>query len=176
MNKYQIYMAGPDVFFNNFEDYIKDVKKFVVENGFDDLLQINFPIEYEIDLSQCKNQYEKGISIRKGNENAIINSHAVIANLNPFRSNEPDVGTSYEIGFARALKKNVIVFTNNSNKSMIEIYGSDFDEVSQSKVENFDAPFNLMLSPTNKEEIQSNYQDAIRLMYAMVKERISIFN
>ncbi len=50
------------------------------------------------------------------NEAHIRTSVAVIANLTPFRSPSADVGTVYEIGFARALGLPVFGYTNTAQK------------------------------------------------------------
>jgi nucleoside 2-deoxyribosyltransferase len=51
---------------------------------------------------------EMARQIREANLDLIRRADAVIANLEPFRGFEPDSGTVFEIGYARALGKQVI--------------------------------------------------------------------
>jgi nucleoside 2-deoxyribosyltransferase len=46
------------------------------------------------------------------NEELIKTCDLIVANLTPFRGPSADVGTAYEMGFARALGKKVFAYTN----------------------------------------------------------------
>jgi nucleoside 2-deoxyribosyltransferase len=95
----RVYLAGPDVFFPEPELWSQKKKTICDRHGLvgvsplDDLLDepaewASFPLWHKIAMR---------------NEAHIRSCHGVIANLTPFRGPSADVGTVYEIGFARAL-------------------------------------------------------------------------
>ena len=95
----RVYLAGPDVFLPEAMAWMERKKaicascRLVGVSPFDDLP--NAPPEWE-DVPQWRR-----IALR--NEAHIRNCQAVIANLTPFRGPSADVGTVYEVGFARGL-------------------------------------------------------------------------
>jgi nucleoside 2-deoxyribosyltransferase len=95
----RVYLAGPDVFFPEPELWVQKKKTICDRHGLegvsplDDLPDepaefVSFPLWHKIAMR---------------NEAHIRSCHGVIANLTPFRGPSADVGTVYEIGFARAL-------------------------------------------------------------------------
>lgn len=97
------------------------------------------------DLTDARDIYEKNIAM-------IREADGVIANLDPFRGViEPDSGTVYEIGFARALGKWVVARLSDarayreklSETPLAPPDGGSFDADGTS-VEDFGLPLNLM--------------------------------
>jgi nucleoside 2-deoxyribosyltransferase len=95
----RVYLAGPDVFLPDAAAWMQRKKaicagfQLVGVSPLDDLL--NQPGEW-VDLPDWRR-----IALR--NEAHIRSCVAVVANLTPFRGPSADVGTVYEIGFARGL-------------------------------------------------------------------------
>jgi nucleoside 2-deoxyribosyltransferase len=96
----KIYLAGPDVFFDDANLRLHNKKEICHRYGH----QALSPVDTLID---CGVSNAAGI-IYAGNISMIEVCDVVIANLDNFRGNEPDSGTCFEIGYAVALKKKVI--------------------------------------------------------------------
>ncbi|CAC9490468.1 Nucleoside 2-deoxyribosyltransferase [Leishmania donovani] len=125
-----IYIAGPAVFHpDNGEAYYNNVRALMKEKGVVPLIPVD-------------NIATGALSIRNKNIDMIRACDAVIADLSPFRSKEPDCGTAFELGYAAALGKLLLTFSTDT-RPMVEKYGGEMaDGLS---VENFGLPFNLML-------------------------------
>ena len=67
----------------------------------------------------------------------------MIANLNPFRGDEPDSGTCFEAGYAFAKGKTVYGYVSDARTLREKLGEADENGFS---VENFGLPLNLMLS------------------------------
>jgi nucleoside 2-deoxyribosyltransferase len=103
----RIYLAGPEVFLANAKEIGEQKKTLCKKYGFEGV----FPIDIEVD-TKGKSSKEVGICISAVNEDLIRNCEIVIANITPFRGPSADVGTAYEMGFAHALGKLVLAYTN----------------------------------------------------------------
>lgn len=104
------YLAGPDVFCENQSEIANEKKDICQEQGFD----AYFPSDGEVDWA-IPDKSEIARQIFQDNEAAIRSADIVFANLTPFRGCSLDAGTSYEIGFARALGKPIFGYTNCSS-------------------------------------------------------------
>ncbi|RZP61091.1 nucleoside 2-deoxyribosyltransferase [Vibrio vulnificus] len=104
----KVYLAGPEVFLKNAVEMGKTKKKLCEILGFEGV----FPLDNELELNAASPQ-ENGINIAKANEELIKDCDFVIANMTPFRSASCDVGTAYEMGFAKGLGKPVFAYTND---------------------------------------------------------------
>jgi nucleoside 2-deoxyribosyltransferase len=116
-----IYLAGPEVFLKNASDIFDRKKKLCVAYDFEGRSQF--------DEECCKGvEVERGWArrIRASNENLIRACGIVIANITPFRGVSADVGTVYEIGFAKALGKLVTMYTNDTNHYFERVIHSPF--------------------------------------------------
>ena len=107
MHPLKVYLAGPEVFLNNAKE-IGEKKKALCRKY---QLEGIFPIDVEIETKE-KSPQETGLTISKNNESLINSSQIVIANITPFRGPSADVGTVYEMGYAHALGKIVLAYTN----------------------------------------------------------------
>jgi nucleoside 2-deoxyribosyltransferase len=105
----RVYLAGPDVFLSNAKEFGERKKALCRKYGFEGV----FPIDNEVDV-KGKSSREIGFCISKVNEDLIKSCDIVIANITPYRGPSADVGTVYEMGFAHALGKRVLAYTNTA--------------------------------------------------------------
>src|ERR1700681_299298 len=96
----RIYLAGPDVFLPDAAALAADKRKLCADYGFIGVA----PTDSKTDLSGLS-KHAAAIEISADNEATIRSCDLLIANLTPFRGPSADVGTAYELGFARALGK-----------------------------------------------------------------------
>lgn len=126
----KIYIAGPAVFNpDSGASYYNHVRSLLKEKGVVPLIPVD-------------NEAKGAFNIRQKNIDMIEACDAIIADLSPFRSKEPDCGTAFEVGYAAALGKILITFSTDT-RTMVERYGAE--TVDGTKVEDFGLPFNLML-------------------------------
>jgi nucleoside 2-deoxyribosyltransferase len=107
--RFRVYLAGPEVFLRNAIEIGKRKKELCAKYGFEGL----FPIDAELELKNL-NPMKAGLLISLANEKMISSCDLLIANLTPFRGPSADVGTAYEMGFARGLGKRIFAYTNTS--------------------------------------------------------------
>lgn len=100
-------MAGPDVFLPHPE--LMGTRKKDICRAYG-LVGV-FPLDNSIDLIGLSKP-EQGYKISAANEDLIRNCDLVIANITPYRGPSCDVGTAYEMGFARALGLPIFAYTN----------------------------------------------------------------
>jgi len=105
MNK--IYLAGPEVFLPDPLAAGAAKKEICARHG----LQGVFPLDEKLDLTDLTPK-KSGLHISQMNERLMRDSAALIANMTPFRGPSMDVGTAFEMGFARALGLPVLGYTN----------------------------------------------------------------
>jgi nucleoside 2-deoxyribosyltransferase len=106
----RVYLAGPDVFFPEPVSWAARKKAICERHGLvgvsplDDLA--NEPAEWA--------EFPFWRKIAERNEAHIRSCHGLIANLTPFRGPSADVGTVYEVGFARALGLRIIGYATTA--------------------------------------------------------------
>ncbi|MCR9095060.1 MAG: nucleoside 2-deoxyribosyltransferase [bacterium] len=101
----QVYLAGPDVFERDPQAAAERLKRLCADQGLEGLFPLDAGVEPDPDLSLF------AARISEANENLIRRCDGVLANLSPFRGPSADPGTVYEVGFARALGKPVVGYT-----------------------------------------------------------------
>jgi len=104
----RVYLAGPDVFFRDAEAWAERRKAICAQNG---LVGVS-PFDALAEEATGWSELPEWQRIAWRNEAHIRGCDAVIANLTPFRGPSADVGTVYEVGFARALGQLVFGYTN----------------------------------------------------------------
>lgn len=139
----KIYIAGPDVFEKNAVEIGRKYKALCEKYGHTGL----FPLDNE-----CSSSKE----ICQANIALINESDVIIANGNEFRG-EMDTGTAFEIGYAAAKNKKIIVYMDDTS-SLVEKYGRE-DEKGRN-VEDFGLPLNLMISESAT-IVKGNFEDAL---------------
>src|SRR5262249_19847903 len=102
----RVYLAGPDVFLKDAPKLAARKKRLCTKHGFEGV----FPLDANI--CQRRSAARTAIAIAAANEALIRGCDILIANCSPFRGVSMDVGTAYEIGYARALGKPVYGYTN----------------------------------------------------------------
>ncbi len=172
MNTFKIYCAGGDVFLpENQRNAVFTAMKTHAAALSDQArtFELLIPIDNEIALevaADCAAKQRNALAIRLANEQMIRQCHAVIANLSPFRSEEPDSGTAYECGFARALGKPVLAYTDNMAEQTAKYQHFDFTRTAPdqrytyTEIEDFALPYNLMLYGDDY-PIFSNFEAAL---------------
>ncbi|UOO80737.1 nucleoside 2-deoxyribosyltransferase [Uruburuella testudinis] len=157
MHTFKIYCAGGDVFLpeNTRNTVFTAMKQQAAALSGNSLhFELLIPTDNELTLDPAADAGAKrrnALIIRRANEAMIRSCDAVIANLSPFRSNEPDCGTAYECGYAAALGKTVLVYTDNDADQTEKYQGFDFGQSAPDKrfaytgIEDFALPFNLMM-------------------------------
>lgn len=105
--RYNLYIAGPDVFFRNGDELMRRKGELALEYGFAPSVMA----ETELDATGLA-PFEFGCRISAANERMMRDADVAIANLTPFRGIAADVGTAFEVGFMRALGRPVFGYTN----------------------------------------------------------------
>jgi nucleoside 2-deoxyribosyltransferase len=95
----RVYLAGPDVFFPEPELWAQRKKSICERHGLAGVSPLDDPLNEPAEWAALP--FWRKIALR--NESHIKSCQALIANLTPFRGPSADVGTVYEVGFARAL-------------------------------------------------------------------------
>ena len=134
-----IYLAGPDVFAPNAIQLLKEKAEEVSKKVTGS--KVLTPFDLEPPLLDSKK--EIGYKIRHNNLKMIASCDVILANLNPFRGDEPDSGTVYEVAYGTALGKKVVGYMENFDKTQRERLGHK--DANGWDVEDFDLALNLML-------------------------------
>jgi nucleoside 2-deoxyribosyltransferase len=103
------YLAGPDVFLPAPLKFAQRKKDLCSRYGIEGV----FPLDAVVDLDGAAPS-EAALRISRANEGLIRTCQLVIAHITPFRGPSADVGTAYEIGFARALGLAIFAYSNVS--------------------------------------------------------------
>ena len=157
----KVYLAGPDVFRSNAEEFGESLKYICKKNKVQGL----WPLDNEI---KGKNKSKKKIAteIFLGNVAMIDKCDAVIANIEAFRGASVDPGTAFEIGYARALNKPVFAYDGAhipiSYKDRVFLM-RDIDVLprdSYPNVEDFGLTENLMIA-IGVESISNTFEEAL---------------
>ena len=151
--KKRIYLAGPDVFFENAEEHFSQLQALCAEHGFIGVP----PSDGGLSKGQAGTGPEIAERIYRANIALIRDCDIVLANLTPFRNATiPDDGTVFEVGFAVALGIPVVGYLPYAeayyeDKVMhyhgcVDKGGLPFDVHYGYLIESFQQPLNLMLS------------------------------
>jgi nucleoside 2-deoxyribosyltransferase len=171
------YIAGPDVFFTNADSHFHYISEKLAVHG----LRARIPVDGGLSKGAPMNQ-ETALAICQGNYQLIRQCPVMLANLNPFRGMDPDSGTCAEVGYAKAMGKVIVAYTDSPEPYAERVrrnYGSHVDEASGLEVddrdscliENFNLPCNLMLTfGTNL--VTSGLDAAIAKLAEVVKREL----
>jgi nucleoside 2-deoxyribosyltransferase len=147
----KVYLAGPEVFLSNAKAVLAQKSELARAAGFTPLA----PGDLEIPRTDSK--YQRGIAISGIDEQLMLASDLIIANLTPFRGISADVGTVFELGFMCAMGKPVYGYTNSARtyveRTIGDYYKGTFATHSDGSlkgpdglhIEDFDMADNLML-------------------------------
>ncbi len=150
MTRPRAYLAGPDVFLPNPLAFAQRKKDVCERYGLEGV----FPLDAELAERGVEGP-ELGLLISRANEGLIRSCQLVIAQITPFRGPSADVGTAYEMGFARALGLRVFAYSNVSEnfapRTQAFMAGcrtradGQVEDEDQMQIESFDLADNLML-------------------------------
>lgn len=154
----KIYLAGPEVFLENAVEIGDQKQQLCKLYGFVGL----FPLDNTFDANEHTPQ-QLCLEIAKANEQLIAQADAVIANITPFRGTSCDVGTAYEMGFAKGLTKPVFAYSNDKRlflqrniedlANTKKVSDNLFVDQQDMTLENFGLVDNLMLDGAVADEI-----------------------
>jgi nucleoside 2-deoxyribosyltransferase len=151
MTQPRIYLAGPDVFLADAAALFAAKRKLCADYGFVGVA----PVDSETDLSMLSKR-AAAMQISADNEDLIRSCDLLVTNLTPFRGPSADVGTAYEMGFARALGLPVYGYSNVAGnllertrgalgEQIKERGGGGLEDADGMLLEDFDGVDNLML-------------------------------
>lgn len=145
----KVYLAGFDVFRSDALAYGQRCKALCVRYGLEGL----YPLDNECDGAE---------DIFAGNLALLDRCDAVAANLNPFRGQEPDSGTAFELGYAYARGKRLYGYLSDFRILRHRLGERDPEGFS---VEDFGLPLNLMLAvPVTL--VEGGLEDCLRKIQA----------
>lgn len=159
----KIYLAGPEVFELDSIKIGQKAKELCLSYGFKGL----YPLDNEVNFNQSAHKIAH--DIYHANIELINECDIVIANLNPFRGKEPDSGTVWECGYAKAKGKKVYAYINSKqsylesfNENEIHIINNEKCDLENRVIENFDYPLNLMLSCSIDNIIKGSLEEVLK--------------
>jgi len=146
----RVYLAGPDVFLRDPLAAAERKKQLCRAHGFEGV----FPLDAELELGALEPR-AAGLAISRANEALIGGCQLLIAQVTPFRGPSADVGTAFEMGFARALGLPVYAYTNvdtdftTRTREFVHTIRARSDRIIEDQdgmeIENFGLADNLML-------------------------------
>ncbi len=108
MTRARIYLAGPEVFLPDPLEAGRRKCAAAAEYGLEGV----YPLDASLDLAGL-DKHARAVLISRSNEDLMRTCDAAIANLTPFRGASADSGTTFEVGFMRALGRPVLGYTNS---------------------------------------------------------------
>ncbi|MFM2594746.1 nucleoside 2-deoxyribosyltransferase [Vibrio harveyi] len=145
----KVYLAGPEVFLKDSIEIGAKKKELCEKYGFIGL----YPLDNEININDMSKE-AIGLEISHANEALILSADAVIANLTPFRGPSADVGTVYEVGMAKGLRKVILGYSHDERKFLqrnideltnVSFSDGEYKDTNNMTIENFDLVDNLMI-------------------------------
>jgi nucleoside 2-deoxyribosyltransferase len=130
----RVYIAGHDIFRADAAIWAESVRDLLGRHGHQALI----PLDADEDTAS---------GIYQANIRMIVSADAVLANLNPFRGDEPDSGTCFEVGFAVAQGLPVIGYLSDGRRQIDKVGDGEHPlDANGQLIENFGLPLNLMLA------------------------------
>lgn len=148
----KVYLAGPDVFRLDAEPWMAQARELCRLHGFEALT----PLDHG---------ETEPLAIAQANLELIRKAQIVVANLNPFRGNEPDSGTVFELGYGLALGKKLWGYLDRVESMVTRVgyleEGARADDRHPTdaqgfRIEDFGLPLNLMLA-TNVHLVKGDF-------------------
>jgi nucleoside 2-deoxyribosyltransferase len=143
----RIYLAGPDVFLPEPGARASALKAVCARHG----VQGVSPLDALADEPGAWSVLPEARRIALRNEAHIRACDALIANLTPFRGPSADVGTVFEVGFARALGLRLFGWSNDARgfaartRSLAGLAAAATHDADGLLIEDFDMADNLMI-------------------------------
>ncbi|MFW7347836.1 MAG: nucleoside 2-deoxyribosyltransferase [Pigmentiphaga sp.] len=140
----RIYLAGPDVFRPDARAHGQRLKAACARHGHEGLFPLDEPVTHAASPDAARAIYRANLAL-------LERADVVMANLAPFRGQEPDSGTAFEIGYAAARGKPVWAYADDTRPLAQRVAtGTDAQgrpvDAGGHLVENFGLGLNLMLA------------------------------
>lgn len=130
----RVYIAGHDIFRADAAIWAESVRDLLARHGHQALIPLD-------------GDEVTAAGIYQANLRMIRSADAVLANLNPFRGDEPDSGTCFEVGFAVARGLPVIGYLSDGRRQIDKVGDGERPlDANGQLIENFGLPLNLMLA------------------------------
>lgn len=164
-----VYIAGPDVFRPDAKAFYENATKMCHE------LQLRPLVPFDLTLTEPQAIFEHNCKLLRA-------CHGVVANVNQFRGSEPDSGTCWEMGFAKALDKPVVGYLSDGSEVWDKAYSyfamreqagmlynfsppvdphPDYVFPDSMTAETWGYPVNLMLQSGAKKIVEGNLREAL---------------
>jgi nucleoside 2-deoxyribosyltransferase len=168
------YIAGPEIFQANANEIYKQYIDLCKQNNVECL----YPNDSEIEKSETKEGFAQ--NIYDANIARMEKCDIFIANIEPFRGPSLDVGTAFEIGYAKAIGKPIVAFSKKPIKTFFERLKEHYgdieltdmgyrDKKTQILLEDFNLIDNLMIDKALSAPVQTSFQaaleEAIKIYY-----------
>ncbi len=150
----RIYLAGPEVFRKDAIECGINMEKICAEYGLEGM--------YPLDNAVPSEMEEPAKWIYDANVHMITMADAVIANITPFRGPHADIGTGFEIGFARGIGIPTILWSNEPKLLQDRIPTIDERDAQGNLVEQFNLAENLMITPSKSVQVYHTFESAVR--------------
>jgi len=150
----KLYLAGPDVFAPDAQARFASMREACRKAGCEPLTPVDNALPNDLEGRAL------AAFIKQANVDLIRRCDAVVANVSPFRGPNMDPGTAWEIGFAEALGKPVILWSEANALLAERTPGNGVTDPDGWMVENFGLAENLMIA-VNPQEVAPDFAAAL---------------
>jgi nucleoside 2-deoxyribosyltransferase len=155
----KLYLAGPDVFAPDATARFDAMREACRAAGFAPLTPVDNAVPETLQGRAL------AAFIKQANVELIRRCDAVVANVSPFRGPNMDPGTAWEIGFAEALDRPVILWSATPVLLAARTPGDGSTDPDGWMVENFGLAENLMIA-VNPQEVAPDFATALQRVAA----------
>lgn len=156
----RVYIAGPDVFYPDSAERGNRMEELCRLYGHDGV--------YPVDGQPQSSKQMQARHIYETNTRLIDSCDVILANLNPFRGEEPDSGTVFEVSYGIAKGKRVYGYRTDTRPQVERLGKTDKDG---NQVEDFGLPLNLMVCVPIV-LVTGGFEDALRRMVQDLDARL----
>jgi len=151
----KLYLAGPDVFAPDADARFAAMRDACRAAGFEPLTPVDNALPDHLQGAAL------AAFIKQANIDLIRRCAAVVANIAPFRGPNMDPGTAWEIGFAEALGRPVILWSETPVLLAARTPGDGKRDPEGWMIENFDLAENLMIA-VNPQPVAPDFATALQ--------------
>lgn len=152
---HKLYLAGPDVFAPDAAARFAAMGDACSKAGFVPLTPVDNALPENLQGGAL------AAFIKQANVELIRRCDAVVANVSPFRGPNMDPGTAWEIGFAEALGKPVLLWSETPVLLADRTPGNGHTDPDGWMVENFGLAENLMIA-VNPQDVAPDFTTALQ--------------
>lgn len=158
---FRLYLAGPDVFAPDAGARFGAMRAACHAAGFEPLTPVDNDLPADVEGAAL------AAFIKQANVDLIRGCDAVVANISPFRGPNMDPGTAWEIGFAQALGRPVMLWSETP-LLLAERSGGDKVDAQGWMIENFGLAENLMIA-VNPQGVAPDFATALQRVRTVLK-------